>query len=78
MDDGVWGVFLDITKTFDEVWHEGFIFELKHNDISGKLLNILKDFLVSGFQWSVFFMGTFQCRCSTSFNTWALLIPNLH
>ena len=38
------GVFLDISKAFD-VWHEGLVFKLKHNDISGNLLNIFEDFL---------------------------------
>ena len=38
------GVFLDISKAF-EVWHEGLVFKLKHNDISGNLLNIFEDFL---------------------------------
>ena len=39
------GVFLDISKGFDKVWHEGLIFKLKQNGISGKLLNLIKDFL---------------------------------
>ena len=39
------GVFLDIWKEFDKVWHEGFIFKLKQNGISGNLLNLLCDFL---------------------------------
>ena len=39
------GVFLDISKAFDKVWHEGLIFKLKQNGISGKLLNLIKDFL---------------------------------
>ena len=39
------GVFLDIAKAFDEVWHGEFIYELQQNDISGELLNILIDFL---------------------------------
>ena len=45
-DDGfdVWSVFLDISKVFDEVWHEGIIFKLKQNGISGELLNVLCDF----------------------------------
>ena len=39
------GIFLDISKAFDKVWHEGLIFKLKQNGISGKLLNLIKDFL---------------------------------
>lgn len=39
------GAFLDILKVYDKVWHEGIIFSLKQNDISGKLLNLLSDFL---------------------------------
>ena len=39
------GVFLDISKAFDKVWHEGLIHELQQNGISGELLNILIDFL---------------------------------
>ena len=38
-------VFLDISKAFDKVWHDGVIFKLEQNDISGDLLNILIDFL---------------------------------
>ena len=46
-DDGleVRSVFLDISKAFDKVWHEGVISKLKQNGISGDLLNILTDFL---------------------------------
>ena len=46
-DDGleVRSVFLDISKAFYKVWHEGIIFKLKQNGISGDLLNILTDFL---------------------------------
>ena len=39
------GVFLDISKAFDKVWHKGIIFNLKENGISGKLLSVLSDFL---------------------------------
>ena len=46
-DDGfeVRGVFLDISKAFGKVWHEGLIFKLKQNGISGNLINLLCDFL---------------------------------
>ena len=46
-DDGleVRGVFLDISKAFDKVWHEGLIFKLKQNGMSGNLINLLTDFL---------------------------------
>ena len=46
-EDGfkVRSVFLDISKAFDKIWHEGIIFKLKRNAISDDLLNILSDFL---------------------------------
>ena len=42
-DDGfeVRSVFLDISKAFDKVWHEGIIFKLQQNGILDDLLNIL-------------------------------------
>ena len=44
LDEGyeVWGVFLDISKAFDKVWHAGLIFKLEQNGISGKLLRLIK------------------------------------
>ena len=47
MDEGyeIRDVFLDISKAFDKVWHEGLVFKLEQNGISGNLLNIFKDFL---------------------------------
>ena len=49
LDDGfeIKGVFLDISKAFDKVWHEIMIYKLKQNGISGKLLNTIKYFLDS-------------------------------
>ena len=41
------GVFLDISKAFDKVWHIGLIFKLQENGISGNLLNVLKHFLTN-------------------------------
>ena len=47
LDDGLEtrGVFLDISKAFDRVWHEGLLFKLKQNGISGNLLNVITDIL---------------------------------
>ena len=47
LDDGLEtrGVFLDITKVFDKVWHEVLLFRLKQNGISGNLLNVITNFL---------------------------------
>ena len=38
-------VFLDISKAFDKVWHDGIIYKLTQNGISGNLLNLMEDFL---------------------------------
>ena len=46
-DEGfeVRGFFLDISKTFDKVWHEGLLLRLNQNGIFGNLLNLLRDAL---------------------------------
>ena len=41
------GVFLDISKAFDKVWHDDIIFKLEQSGISGKLHKLLHDFLVN-------------------------------
>ena len=38
-------VFLDISKAFDKVWHEGLCFKLRQNGIVGNLLNLITNFL---------------------------------
>ena len=38
-------VFLDISKAFDKVWHEGLCFKLKRNGVNGNLLNLISSFL---------------------------------
>ena len=42
--------FLDISKAFDKVWHEGLPFKLEHIGVSGNLLSLLKSFLNNRFQ----------------------------
>ena len=39
------GIFLDISKAFDTVWHEGLIFKLKIYGIDGNLLKLLINYL---------------------------------
>ena len=38
-------IFLDLSKAFDTVWHEGLIHKLEVCGLRGKILKILKDFL---------------------------------
>ena len=38
-------VFLDISKAFDKVWHDGVIFKLKLNGVSGNALKLIENFL---------------------------------
>ena len=42
--------FLDISKAFDRVWHEGLLYKLKSYGISGPLLILIKSFLTNRFQ----------------------------
>ena len=44
------GVFLDISKVFDKVWHEGLIFKLKSVGICDALLDLIGSFLENRFQ----------------------------
>lgn len=43
--DETHALFLDISKAFDKVWHDGLIFKLECNGVKGNLLNFLKDYL---------------------------------
>ena len=44
------GVFLDMSKTFDKVWHEGLIYKLRQVGISGETLALINSFLNNRFQ----------------------------
>ena len=43
-------MFLDISKAFDRVWHDGLLFKLKQNGVSGNLFQLIKSFLSGRFQ----------------------------
>ena len=66
-DEGleVRSVFLDISKAFNKVWHDGIIFKLTQNGISGNLLNLLRDFLNDRKQ-RVVLNGQFSTRKSVN------------
>ena len=36
------GICLDVSKVFDKVWHEGFIFKLRQFGITGTLISLGK------------------------------------
>ena len=38
-------VFLDISKAFDKVWHDGLIFKLRQNGVSGNLLRLFESYM---------------------------------
>ena len=56
---------------FDKVWHEGLIFKLEQNGISGKLLPLIKDFLSDRKQRVVL-----NGQCSRFYN-WTFTLLNL-
>ena len=38
-------VYLDMSKAFDKVWHDGLIFKLNENGVTGNLLELIRDYL---------------------------------
>ena len=43
-------VFLDLSKAFDKVWHDGLIYKLASLSISGNLLKLVQNYLENRFQ----------------------------
>ena len=49
--DDVRGVFLDISKAFDKVWHIGLLFKLKAYGVDGELLSLLENYKLEKVQY---------------------------
>ena len=47
------GIFLDISKDSDNIWHDGLIFKLRQNGVTGDVIQTPD----SSFEWSVFILG---------------------
>ena len=60
-------LFLDMSKAFDKVWHDGLLFKLQRNGIEGQLLQLFKIYLsnrkqlvvINGFEseWGLIGLG---------------------
>ena len=44
------GVFSDLSKAFDKIWHDGLIYKPKSLGISGSLLQLIQNYLDNRFQ----------------------------
>ena len=76
-------VFLDISKAFHKVWHDGLLFKLKNYGISGLLFTVIKDFLSSRQQRVVFkrkklVLVLYHSRCASRLRPWSLIFLNIH
>ena len=38
-------IFLDLSKAFDKLWHDGLIFKMRQNDVSGRLIKLFQNYL---------------------------------
>ena len=66
------GVFLNISKAFGKVWHQGLHYKLGQNGISGELLKTLTDFISNRTQ-RVILNGQYSSR----FNSCATIVFHL-
>ena len=77
------GVFLDISKAFDKIWHQCIHYKLRQNGISGELLNILTDFLdnrtqrvILNIQYSSW--AKVEAGVPPRLNSWVAFVFNLY
>ena len=65
------------------MWHDGVIYKLTQNGISGNLLNLLQDFLkerkqARSPQRASLYMGKYQGWSTSGFQPWSLVVFDLH
>ena len=56
------GVFLDISKAFGKLWHDGLLYKLKRSGINGLLLKLIESFLSDRYQRVLFNGSTSKCN----------------
>ena len=66
-------VFLDISKAFDRVWHEGLIYKIKWMDVKGDLLALIESFSFKRQQRAVLMDKNLNGWCSSGFNYWSIV-----
>ena len=75
-------VFLDISKALDKVWHQGLLYKLKHNGVSGNLLETLTDLKRSKAKSNIEWTKLLMAKCwSWSFSrlyTRSITVFNLY
>ena len=47
------GIFLDMSKAFGKVWHEGLFYKLRSYGVQSKLIDLLKDYVSNRKQWVI-------------------------
>ena len=68
-------VYLDMSKAFDKVWHEG----LRQNGVTGKLISLLEQQRTkNSTEWRVIGLGANNLWCSSRICAWSTFIPCLH
>ena len=75
--------FLDISKAFDKVWHEGLLHKINSMDISGELYSLLESYLYKVsrkdcFKWTNVIMKTSFDRFSLRLNIRSTSFSRLH